>query len=166
MFNLSSADSTTIWSYDVRNSSHFKLKRISPSHTFQKMLLTYDSLLNKENRKCRCSCKECMETAKKANNFWKSPLFGNIRVIELRCLNKSIHHISFWKYGLPKYVKRINYYATQFFWFTWKLLRFKRKKDKSCQEMQEASCRHCDAVEKHTLWSWTDLFVKLGCTLN
>lgn len=57
------------------------LKSVTKPH-LSKMLLTYDSLLNKEDGKCSCIHKECMETAKKANNFWKSPLFGNIQVIE------------------------------------------------------------------------------------
>lgn len=59
------------------------VKRISPGHTFQKNLLAYDSLLNKEDGKCSCIHKECVETAKKASNFWKSPLFGNILATEL-----------------------------------------------------------------------------------
>lgn len=71
-----------IWTNDARKFSYSNLKRISPSHTFQKMLLTYDSFLNKEDGKSSCIHKECMKTAKKANNFWKSPLFGNILVIE------------------------------------------------------------------------------------
>lgn len=50
---------------------------------FKKFLLASDFLLNKEDGKCSCTHKECVETAKKPNNFWKSPLFGNIPVIKL-----------------------------------------------------------------------------------
>lgn len=47
-------------------------------------------------------------------------------------------------------MKRIEYYATHFFY---DLLENssglkKKRKDKACQELQVASCRHCDVVEK------------------
>lgn len=58
-------------------------------------------------------------------NVWRLPrkqiIFGSHPYLEIfksqnhGCLNKFIYHISFRKYVLPKYMKRSEYYATQFY---------------------------------------------------
>ena len=105
-------------------------------------------LLNKEDGKCSCIQKECIETAKKANNFWKSPLFGNIQVIE-PWLFKQIHlPYLLQKICASKIYEKDWILCYSVLWFTWKQLRLRKKIDKACQELQAASCSHCDVVEK------------------
>lgn len=45
-------------------------------------------LLNKEDGKCSCIHKECMETAKKANNFGSHPYLEIFKSQNHGCLNK------------------------------------------------------------------------------
>lgn len=123
------------------------LQRISLSHTFKSFLIPSESVLNTEDGKWSCIHKECVETAKKANNFWTVSLFGNTLVLELWLFfKKKTHHISFWEHVFPKY-ERIKYSATQ---FSCELLEknLRGEGGKACQELQVASCRHCFVVGK------------------
>lgn len=125
------------------------LQRISLSHTFKGFLIPSESLLNTEDGNWSCIHKECVETAKKANNFWTVSLFGNTLVLELWLFKKN-HHISFWKHVFLKY-ERIKYSATQ---FSCDLLEknLMGEGGKACQELQVASCRHCFVLGKCSLW--------------